>query len=196
MPEGWTWAGGIQSLLSHWLPGRTQAPLPFPLCQMGLLLCSGTTGMGTKQEPVARRRLSDLAAPDLCAYSGNKKATDVGGFLMWKLQRDPKWTETTCLFALTMELNREQGLFISNRFDLGTGIWFSGGWGFSLHINIHTAPQEHSFAFFLSPFPPFPLNSLFLFLFSCFSFLPSFSSQRLFKARLTVTITACPVLTF
>lgn len=42
-----------------------------PICQMGLLLHSGTTGMGARQEPAARWRLSDLAAPDICA--GNKK---------------------------------------------------------------------------------------------------------------------------
>lgn len=42
--------------------------------------------MEAGQEPVARERLSDLAAPDICAYAGNKKATGVGGFLMRKLR--------------------------------------------------------------------------------------------------------------
>lgn len=45
---------------------------------------------GAGQEPVARGRLSDLAYPDICAYTGNKKATGVGGFLMWERGRDLK----------------------------------------------------------------------------------------------------------
>lgn len=45
---------------------------------------------GAGQEPVAKGRLSDLAYPDICAYTGNKKATGVGGFLMWELGRDLK----------------------------------------------------------------------------------------------------------
>lgn len=70
-----------------------------PICQMGLLLHSGATGMGARQEPVGRWRISDLAAPDICA--GNKKATGVGGFVRRKLHWDLKQMETTGFFVLT-----------------------------------------------------------------------------------------------
>lgn len=122
---GLGWGGdSIPTLVGAAWSKSSIALLRFPLCQMGLLLCSGTTGMGAGQEPVARGRLSDLAAPDICAYAGNKKGHwcrwlfDVETETNWDhlllCRNKSNWTKSrACLFLTGLICEQES--------------WFSGG---------------------------------------------------------------------
>lgn len=139
-----------------------------PICQMGLLLHSGTTGMGARQEPVGRWRLYDLAAPDICA--GTKKAIGVGGFMMWKLHRDLKQTKTTGFFVLTKAAEQRVKSFHFQQFwsvDRNPGSL--GGYHVPLVFMLlpnNTFPCLLLVSFLSLP-PLFPISfSLFLLLFS------------------------------